>query len=88
MVTILIMGMRAGIALHLPLVGHLGRKILDEGDVRAGAAHVKGNDLVAAALPADIAAAITPADGPDTAVLMGLSVVSLMEMIEPLDCVT
>ena len=32
--------------------------------------------------------AMTPAEGPDTAVLMGQSTVSLMEMMEPLDWVT
>ena len=31
---------------------------------------------------------MTPAEGPDTAVLMGQSTVSLMEMMEPLDWVT
>ena len=34
------------------------------------------------------AAAMTPAEGPDRAVLMGQSMVSLMEMMEPLDWVT
>ena len=34
------------------------------------------------------AAAMTPAEGPETAVLIGHSMVSLMEMIEPFDCVT
>ena len=31
---------------------------------------------------------MTPAEGPDSAVLMGQSMVSLMEMMEPLDWVT
>ena len=46
-------GDAGGISLHLPLVGYLGSEILNEGDVRAGAAHVKGDDFVRAALTAD-----------------------------------